>query len=132
MTAAQVGRGIARTDSLLRELGAPVWYRPSVGLYHRGTVRAAEAAGYRLALGSITTMDPQLPWIGMQARHILRLVRPGDVVVLHDGIGRRTKAPEILARVLPELARRGYRVVSLSELAAASEPASGGAATRRE
>lgn len=112
---------ILRTDSLLRAFGDPVWFRPSVGFYHRGTVRAADSTGYRIALGSVTTNDPQNPFIGPQVRHILRDVRPGDVIVLHDAIGERTKAPEILARVLPELRRRGYRVVSLSELAEASE-----------
>lgn len=114
-------RDIARTDSLLRALGDPVWYRPSVGFYHRGVLRAADSTGYRLALGSLTTNDPQNPFVGMQARHLLREVRPGDVIVLHDGIGDRTKAPEILERVLPELKRRGFRVVTLSRLVEAGD-----------
>ena len=107
---------IAQTDSVLRRFGSPRWYRPSMGFYNAKVLAAAETEGYRLALGSIYSNDPQFTLIGAQARHILREVRPGDVIILHDGIGERTKAPEILRRVLPELRRRGYRVVPLSEL----------------
>ena len=120
LSESQLRRSIARTDRLLRAFGEPRWYRPSTGFYDGRALRAAEAEGYRIALGSIYSNDPQLTFVGVQARHILREVRPGDVIVLHDGIGDRTKAPEILRRVLPELARRGYRIVPLSELVDAS------------
>ncbi|OZC01926.1 polysaccharide deacetylase family protein [Rubricoccus marinus] len=120
LSESQLRRSIARTDRLLRAFGEPRWYRPSTGFYDGRALRAAEAEGYRIALGSIYSNDPQLTFVGVQARHILREVRSGDVIVLHDGIGDRTKAPEILRRVLPELARRGYRIVPLSELVDAS------------
>jgi peptidoglycan-N-acetylglucosamine deacetylase len=40
------------------------------------------------------------------------------VVVLHDGGSRGRRTAQVLSEVLPELRRRGYRVVSLSELVA--------------
>ncbi|MEM1055129.1 MAG: polysaccharide deacetylase family protein [Bacteroidota bacterium] len=132
MSGAKVQADIERTDRLLRAFGDPVWYRPSVGFYHDGVIRAVDSTGYRIALGSVTTNDPQNPFIGMQARHILREARPGDILVLHDGIGDRTKAPAILERVLPELKRRGYRFVSLSELVAAGEASPSASVPRRE
>jgi polysaccharide deacetylase 2 family uncharacterized protein YibQ len=47
---------------------------------------------------------------------VLRKVRPGSIIVLHDhGLrGKRTIA--VLEAVLPELKRRGFRMVTLSEL----------------
>jgi peptidoglycan/xylan/chitin deacetylase (PgdA/CDA1 family) len=39
------------------------------------------------------------------------------VLVLHDDERRGDETAEVLRRVLPELARRGYRVTTLSELA---------------
>ena len=42
-------------------------------------------------------------------------VRPGSVIILHEGGGRGLRAVEVLRRVLPALKERGYRVVSLSE-----------------
>jgi peptidoglycan/xylan/chitin deacetylase (PgdA/CDA1 family) len=38
--------------------------------------------------------------------------------VLHDGPGRSEQTAAVLGRVLPELQRRGYRVVTVSELVA--------------
>ena len=124
LPAVRLRADIARTDSVLRHVARPVWYRPSVGFYNRGVRWAAEAEGYRIALGSIYTGDPQTQDVDLHVGHILKAIRPGDVVVLHDGIGDRVTAPAILERVLPELARRGYRFVTLSELAALGSPAS--------
>ncbi|GAB5536746.1 MAG: polysaccharide deacetylase family sporulation protein PdaB [Rubricoccaceae bacterium] len=122
LPAVRLRADIARTDSVLRRFASPTWYRPSVGFYNRGVRWAAESNGYRIALGSLVPNDPQVRSADRHVAHILKTVRPGDIVVLHDGIGDRVTAPEILHRVLPELARRGYRTVTLSELVAATEP----------
>jgi peptidoglycan/xylan/chitin deacetylase (PgdA/CDA1 family) len=50
------------------------------------------------------------------AQHVLLNVGPGSVIILHDAADQeRTVA--VLERILPALRRRGYRVVTLSELA---------------
>ena len=69
--------------------------------------------GYRLVLGGVYPHDPQVasPWLN--ARHVLSMVRPGAIIVCHD---RRPWTAPMLRKVLPELKRRGYRVVSVSEL----------------
>ena len=121
LPAVRLRADIARTDSVLRRVASPTWYRPSVGVYNRGVRWAAEAEGYRIALGSVYTFDPQTQDVDLHVEHILKAIRPGDVVVLHDGIGDRVTAPAVLRRVLPELARRGYRFVTLSELAALAD-----------
>jgi hypothetical protein len=43
------------------------------------------------------------------------------VLVAHDGCGSRCATVEALRVVLPELRRRGFAVVTLSQLAAAAE-----------
>jgi peptidoglycan/xylan/chitin deacetylase (PgdA/CDA1 family) len=47
---------------------------------------------------------------------ILWSADPGDVIILHDGGRRGRRTEKVLAGVLPELKRNGYRVVTLSEL----------------
>ena len=44
------------------------------------------------------------------------------MIVLHDGLGARTRAAAVLDRVLPALARRGYRVTTLSDLIDTARP----------
>jgi hypothetical protein len=78
--------------------------------------------GYRCALGSVYPFDATIPSRVFAARYILGHAQPGAVIVLHDGGSRGRRTADVLSEVLPELGRRGYRVVSLSELAAAAKP----------
>jgi peptidoglycan/xylan/chitin deacetylase (PgdA/CDA1 family) len=74
--------------------------------------------GYHCALGSVYPFDVAIPSVSWAARYILRNGRPGSIVILHDGGVRGQRTVRVLARVLPEMHRRGYRMVSLSELLA--------------
>ena len=94
------------------------WARPGSGWYSRGMIATMTRHGYRCALGSAYPYDATIPSPGFAAWHILRNVRPGAVLVLHDGGARGRRTARVLRSVLPELRRRGFRVVSLSELAA--------------
>jgi len=59
-----------------------------------------------------------VPSVRLAAAYILANVRPGAVIVLHEGGARGARTAAILRRVLPALRAHGYRVVTLSELAA--------------
>ncbi|MGI9174281.1 MAG: polysaccharide deacetylase family protein [Rhodothermales bacterium] len=99
------------------------WFRPASGMFDETMQRQVETYGYRLALGSIYPNDAQNPFVPYLAGFILRHAEPGSVIILHDGAWWRTRTVHVLRRVLPELRRRGYRVVTLSELAAPSRHA---------
>ena len=83
-------------------------------------IRVMQRHGYRCALGSVYPFDATIPSISWTTRYILRSARPGAIVILHDAGTRGRRTARVLAEVLPELRRRGYRVVSLSELVAAA------------
>jgi peptidoglycan-N-acetylglucosamine deacetylase len=94
----------------------PRWARPGSGWYSREMIEVMRRHGYRCALGSVYPFDAAVPSVAWARRYILRNVRPGAVVVLHDGGNRGLRTARILAAVLPELRRKGYRVVSLGRL----------------
>ena len=96
------------------------WFRPASGLFDAEMQEQVERHGYRIALGSVYPNDAQNPFVGYLAGFILRHAEPGSVVILHDGAWWRTRTVHVLRRVLPELRRRGYRIVTLSELVAAT------------
>jgi peptidoglycan-N-acetylglucosamine deacetylase len=100
--------------------GRSVWARPGSGWYSQTMIEAMQRHGYRCALGSVYPFDATIPSVAWATRYILRNAKPGAIVVLHDGGSRGQRTARILGEVLPELRRRGYRVVSLSELAAAA------------
>ncbi|RHZ46722.1 chitin deacetylase CDA4 [Aspergillus thermomutatus] len=89
------------------------WFRPGSGFFSERMRRLVRALGLRIALGSVYPHDPQIPYARVNAAHVLSMVRPGSVIICHD---RRSWTVPMLRRVLPELRRRGYRVVALSEL----------------
>ena len=76
--------------------------------------------GYKCSLGSVYPFDPQIQWWQFATSYVLRNVRPGAVIALHDHGGRGMRTIAALAMILPELGRRGLQVVTLSELAGSS------------
>jgi peptidoglycan-N-acetylglucosamine deacetylase len=98
--------------------GGAIWARPGSGWYSQAMVGVMQRHGYRCVLGSVYPFDVTIPSVGWASRYILRNARPGAIVVLHDGGSRGLRTARVLAAVLPELRRQGYRVVSLSELVA--------------
>lgn len=115
----ELARDLDQSHALLAPFARVRWARPSSGWYSRETVAAMSRKGYHCALGSVYPYDATIPSSAFAGRYILRNVRPGAVIVLHDGGGRGRRSARTLTTVLPELRRRGYRVVALSELALA-------------
>jgi peptidoglycan/xylan/chitin deacetylase (PgdA/CDA1 family) len=90
------------------------YYRPPHGLHTPFTRLFARLLGKKVALWDTESKD----WLDLDveelAQRLLYYLRPGSVVLLHDGPERTLK---LLERVLPELLRLGYQPVTLDELA---------------
>ena len=140
LPAAAFERQLLRTHDLLAQFGPVRWFRPGSGWYNRRMLDQLRRHGYRCALGSAYAYDSHIPSVRYVSWHILRNIRPGAVIILHDGGERRRQTVAVIGRVLPELERRGYTVVTLSELAereraqagAAGRPSTQGPAMARE
>jgi peptidoglycan-N-acetylglucosamine deacetylase len=94
----------------------PCWLRPGSGLYSKSMVDIAQKHGYRIVLGSVFPLDTHIHSPCFASNHILLNTRPGSIIILHDNGERGKRTVLTLKRILPELAERGYRVVSLSTL----------------
>lgn len=103
--------------AVLARFGKVSWARPGSGWYSREMVEIMGRHGYRCALGSVYPYDAAVPSPAFATDFILRQVAPGSIVVLHQGADRGTRTAAVLREVLPELRRRGYRMVTLTELA---------------
>ncbi|KAL2020676.1 hypothetical protein VTK56DRAFT_8072 [Thermocarpiscus australiensis] len=89
------------------------YYRPGSGFFSDRVRGVARRLGYRVVLGSIYPHDAQIGSAWLNARHILSMLSPGGIIICHD---RRSWTEPMLRRVLPEMKRRGYKAVTLSEL----------------
>ncbi|KPI37481.1 Peptidoglycan-N-acetylmuramic acid deacetylase PdaA [Cyphellophora attinorum] len=88
------------------------FFRPGSGFFSTSMRGLVQQMSHQIVLGGIYPHDPQIPYWWINARHILSMARPGGIIICHD---RRPWTAPMLAKVLPELRRRGYQVMSLSQ-----------------
>ena len=112
---------LLRAHRVLTRFCQPAWARPASGWYTPRMIETMTRHGYRCALGSVYPFDAAIPSASWGTHYILRNAKPGAIIVLHDGGSRGRRTAQVLAAVLPELRKRGYRVVSLSELLRSAE-----------
>ena len=112
----------AGADQLAGIPTQPVLFRFPYGRCDDAALDALAEAGLPAIQWSIVTGDPAK---GQSAaaisRAILDHVAPGAIVVAHAN-GRGWHTAEAMRQVIPELRRRGYRFVTVSELLASGEP----------
>jgi peptidoglycan/xylan/chitin deacetylase (PgdA/CDA1 family) len=53
---------------------------------------------------------------------VLEAVRPGSIVLMHDGGGDRSETVAAVPRIVRKLRRRGYRLVTIPRLLADDPP----------
>ena len=109
-------RQLLQADEALSQFAEPRWFRPGSGWYNQTMLSIANKHDYKSALGSVYPLDPQIPSSWFAAQYILWNVEPGSVIILHDSGRKGQRTIETLKVILPELKRRGYKVVTLSEL----------------
>jgi peptidoglycan-N-acetylglucosamine deacetylase len=113
---------IARAqDGLTAILGsAPRFFRPPAGLTNPHLRGALEQLGLTLVGWDVRPFDRGADPNAVVER-VLRRVRDGSIIVLHDGDARSDPLLRVVAALIAGLRARGYRVVSLEGLADSSD-----------
>jgi len=95
----------------------PTLFRFPGLFYTDSLVKVAGQRGYSVISCSLDSFDWRIKSAGQVARRVTGLIRPGDIVLMHDGdwIDSR-RAVEALTTILRELQAQGYRLVTVSEL----------------
>jgi peptidoglycan/xylan/chitin deacetylase (PgdA/CDA1 family) len=102
----------------LRRLGlpAPRVFRPPYGSYDRTTVGIARSLGMVNVLWSVDSRDYTRPGRKAIVHNVLSGVKPGAIVLMHDGGGDRAQTVAALPTIIRRLQRRGYRLVTVPQL----------------
>jgi peptidoglycan/xylan/chitin deacetylase (PgdA/CDA1 family) len=99
--------------SLERAGVTPTLFRPPEGSFSTSVVAAARAQGERVVLWSVDPRDWQYGESTAQiVRNVLSAVRPGSIVILHDGGGDRSATLAALPAIVRGIRQRGLRLVA--------------------
>lgn len=113
---------LAEAHALISPFGPINWFRPGSGWYSRAMLEAIKPYNYRCVVGSVYPYDAQIRSKEFATGYILSNVQPGSIIILHDGAEDRVITLDVLHRIIPALLNRGYRFVTLSDLAETAEP----------
>ncbi|MFQ5652095.1 MAG: polysaccharide deacetylase family protein [bacterium] len=113
---------INRTDQLLRRLNGagPRFLRPPMGLFSRRVLDIVEQTGYKAVVGDVYPRDPHLPGRERIVSRVLKRVRNGSIIILHDGGNShdidRSQTVWAVDQLIPQLRARGFEFETLSKL----------------
>jgi peptidoglycan-N-acetylglucosamine deacetylase len=111
---------LERTDEAIEAVTGPrrvQLFRPPYGSRSTEIVRWLTGADRpAVALWDVDTCDWAMPGAEAIAGSVLRQVRPGSIVLMHDGGGDRSQTAEALPAIVEGLLDRGYRFTRVEEM----------------
>lgn len=107
---------LAQTEKAIGTGAGPKLFRPPGGVAWPRQLRLAQARGYQCVLGCAYPHDPVRPPVWYIRWLIEKNLKPGTIVILHDGISDASRSIKALPHILQEGRRRGLRFVSIGNL----------------
>ncbi len=118
VTTGGVRSQLQRTIDAIRGLSGytPCVFRPPYGDYDGEVLRTAASLGLATILWEVDPSDYTLPGVSAIEQRVLAQVRPGAIVLSHDGGGPREQTLAAYPYIIRALRARGYRFVTVPEL----------------
>ncbi|HMT04504.1 MAG TPA: polysaccharide deacetylase family protein [Solirubrobacterales bacterium] len=112
------GSNIRRSTRRIRQVTGfrPCLFRPPYGAVSSTLKQSVRANRMKTVNWDVDTSDWKLPGAASISSTIVHRVRPGSIVLMHDGGGPRSGTVAALDSAITGLRRRGYRLVTVSEL----------------
>ena len=90
--------------------------RPPEGMIDTSVKSVARELGYKVILWDIDTRDWAHTSPQNIASHVISNIRSGDIILMHDYIGKNSPTAAALRLFIPKLLDMGYNFVVVSEL----------------
>ncbi|WP_371599778.1 polysaccharide deacetylase family protein [Streptomyces sp. NBC_00564] len=114
---------VERAFAAFKKAGVPramPYFRFPGGCYDQRALRTLSAAGVTAVQWDVVSGDAFATDADAVAQQVLEGVRPGSVVVMHCTRSAAPATEEAVRTIVPELRRKGYRFVKVSELIGAA------------
>jgi peptidoglycan/xylan/chitin deacetylase (PgdA/CDA1 family) len=123
---AQFRSELAEVNALLAPYGRVRWFRPGSGWFTPRMLRSAARQNLRAVLGTLVAQHHGGPRDDRIASGLLAAVRPGAIVVLHEGTPQRRGVVQTIDELLTSLADQGLTAVTVAQLVAGPDRGPGG------
>jgi peptidoglycan/xylan/chitin deacetylase (PgdA/CDA1 family) len=94
----------------------PRMFRPPYGLWDNGTLKLLKKYRMLMVLWTVDTDDYELPGVSAIVDSAVRGARSGAIILMHDAGGDRTETVAALPKIIRQLRRRGYKLVTVPRL----------------
>jgi peptidoglycan-N-acetylglucosamine deacetylase len=114
----EVARQLDDTSAAIKKATSftPCLFRPPYGSKSSQSVALARSKGLQTVEWDVDTSDYERPASFDIVRRVLSGVKPGSIVLMHDGGGPREQSVAALPKIIKGLRAKGYRFVTLDEL----------------
>ncbi|PKN03131.1 polysaccharide deacetylase [Candidatus Dependentiae bacterium HGW-Dependentiae-1] len=115
---AVVRQEIEKTDVFLRALGYTheLYFRAPWGFKLLILPWILSRLGKKHILFDVVTWDWSCPGAAVITQSAVKAVRPGSIILLHDGGGDRSQTVQATEEIIVQLKNQGYRFVTVAQL----------------
>lgn len=118
---AEIKREFLKTQNIIFSITEvmPKNFRPPYGLYNKSLINMIEGYGAKIIIWSTTqdSRDWSNPGVNKIINETLSKTKNGDIILLHDHVEyKESNTVEALKTILPELKKRGYKFITISQL----------------
>lgn len=118
-TSKQIESELMKCEAVIERLTGerPHLFRPPRGLVDGTVFSVAERMGYRTILWTVCADNKGAPTPELMAKRVFKHIRPGAIVLAHDGtFSSRWKDVAATPLIIEGLRKQGYRFVTVPEL----------------
>ncbi len=118
LTSPEVRSQLLRTIGRIRALSGytPCVFRPPYGDTDAAVQGTARSLGLSTVLWNVDPSDYTQPGARAIEQRVLAQVRPGSIIISHDGGGPRPQTLAAYPGIIAKLRARGYRIVTVLEM----------------
>ncbi len=118
LTSGEVRSQLLRTIGRIRAVSGytPCVFRPPYGDTDSSVQETARSLGLSTVLWNVDPADYTQPGTGAIEARVLAQVRPGSIIISHDGGGPRGQTLAAYPGIIAKLRARGYRIVTVLEM----------------
>jgi peptidoglycan/xylan/chitin deacetylase (PgdA/CDA1 family) len=117
---------IEKTDAILKGLGHPdeIFFRAPYGMKFLLLPLVLRRMNKKNIIFDSVAWDWSSPGVEQIVRNVISSVRPGSIILLHDGVGNQQETIVAVEEIIKQLIEQGYRFVTVAQLLTYDQPIS--------